>query len=378
MWPGATICLAPRALLLLDLGRVLIELRVTHVCTTPSMWSMLRSQADLPEPLVVALGGEPLMRSLAECWLQPGSPIRIINTYGVTEAAVYQTTCSLSRSPSLWRNERASVGVPMRTVRLALLAESPVELAAHANAAVASQTGDIRANGGGNAADALCEVLIGGPQLAAGYLNRAELSASKFVWLPRSAVQLLESSGPGDVCEGDGSAPKHIAVETDTAVERWFRTGDVGSWSAEAGLWIHGRRDSQVKLRGMRVELEEIEAIARRCPIICAAAATVWQTELILFVQPSIPLVTFLKGSGSVAVQLELRRRLPQALQPSRILPLEALPLTPGGKLLRSALPEPQARTPTVAAGGGALQTKTERRMAALWEQVLLIAIDCY
>ena len=266
----------------------------------------------------------------------------------------------------------------MRTVRLALLAESAVELAACANAAVASQTGDVSANGGGDAADALCEVLIGGPQLAAGYLNRAELTASKFVWLPRNAVQLLESSGLGDVCKGDGRAPEHIAVETDTAVERWFRTGDVGSWSPEAGLWIHGRRDSQVKLRGMRVELEEIEAIARRCPIICAAAATVWQSELILFVQPSIPLVTFLKGRGSVAVQLELRRRLPQPLQPSRILPLEALPLTPGGKLLRSALPEPPARPPTVAAGGGALQTKTERRMAALWEQVLLIATDCY
>ena len=104
----------------------------------------------------------------------------------------------------------------MRTVRLALLAESPVELAAaHANAAVASQTGGIRANGGGNAADALCEVLIGGPQLAAGYLNRAELSASKFVWLPRSAVQLLESSGLGDVW----------LIELNSAMKRLIATG---------------------------------------------------------------------------------------------------------------------------------------------------------
>jgi thioesterase domain-containing protein len=154
------------------------------------------------------------------------------------------------------------------------------------------------------------ELYIGGDGLAAGYLNRPELTAERFVENPF----------------GDG---------------RLYRTGDHVRWLDEGSLDFLGRFDEQVKVRGFRVELGEIEAALARHPAVSLAALTVreepgGEKQLIAWASPA---------SGATLQPDELLRFLKQTLPPymipARMMVLDALPLTTSGKIDRQALPEP-------------------------------------
>ncbi|RJQ72968.1 non-ribosomal peptide synthetase [Pseudonocardiaceae bacterium YIM PH 21723] len=150
------------------------------------------------------------------------------------------------------------------------------------------------------------ELYLAGAGLARGYQGRSVLTAERFVAHPFGE--------PGS---------------------RMYRTGDLVRWTRAGQLEFLGRTDDQVKIRGFRVELGEIESTLTRCAGVTGAAVLVRQDRLIGYVRP--------ETANPVAVRAELARQLPEHMVPSVIMPVDAFPLTPNGKLDRDRLPEPTA-----------------------------------
>ncbi|GJJ00870.1 hypothetical protein RugamoR64_14080 [Duganella rhizosphaerae] len=186
------------------------------------------------------------------------------------------------------------------------------------------------------------ELCVGGAGVARGYINRPELNAEKFVTDPMSS---------------DAGA-------------RLYRTGDLGRIGADGALELVGRRDTQVKLRGMRIELGEIELALRGVDGVEDCAAAVRSDDA-----GHARIVAYLVGAPSAlpaASELDahLRALLPAYMLPSCYLPLERLPLSANGKVDRTRLPDPQA------GDGGAMQgfvsprTLNEEILATIWIQM--------
>ncbi|HVV14352.1 non-ribosomal peptide synthetase [Amycolatopsis sp.] len=229
--------------------------------------SMLRAYGDRPLPPRVFCSGEALPEDLAK----PG----MHNLYGPTEAAVDVTYHRVEDS--------VAIGTPVWNTQVHVLDRflRPV------------------------APGVVGELYLGGVQLARGYLNRAGLTASRFVASPFT---------PG---------------------QRLYRTGDLVRWQDET-LRFEGRADDQVKIRGFRVELGEVEAALHALPEVDNAAALARGDRLVAYVTGD---------ADSNVVKRKLATSLPEHLVPNVITVLDAFPLTPSGKLDRKALPEPEVTT---------------------------------
>ena len=210
---GGVVACAPKIATFSSLDRCLAMTHATHVLTTPALLDTMPSGTErlLPHLRCVALGGEATPTHLARIWMPH---VVLLNTYGVTECCVYQTVCQISKE-TIGNTKR--LGAPLQGNVLLFARDS-------------GDDPNLSANEGSGE---LAELWITGPQVGVGYLNRSKLTEEKFC-----QVMLIMLGG----------------------VQTWcFRTGDIVRMDV-GGPTLLGRKDSQVKLNGQRVELGEVEA----------------------------------------------------------------------------------------------------------------------
>ena len=315
---GATLVLRSDAMLasaasFLDACR---DQRVTVVDLPTAYWHELTRQItteslELPDALrLVIIGGERALPERLTSWRQSvSSQVRLINTYGPTEATVVATT---------W--EASSLSEPQGVIQ-----EVPIgRPVANAQAYVLDrnlQPVPVGVPG---------ELCIGGMGLARGYLNRPELTAERFVRNP-------------------------FDEESET---RLYRTGDLVRWLPDGNLVYVGRLDDQVKIRGFRIELGEIEAVlgeheAVEGAVVLALEDATGQKRLVAYVVPQ-------EGSSASVEALRgfLGERLPDYMIPTAFMMLEALPLTRSGKVDRTGLAGPGQRPAGI---GGRIRRSPKR-----------------
>jgi len=317
---GAVLCLASRGMVVQDLAGAIQRSKATHILATPALWNLL-DPACKPEHFpclkVVALGGEQFPESILTHWRgrkesytenEPrDEEIQFVNTYGVTEAAVYQTRANMNVLHDLHAQGR------MKGVKsISGIAGAPLE-----GVKIMLHSSEERTHGNMEIDEGVGEIFVGGQQVCRGYLSQASLTAERFVQI---------------------------------AGESWFKTGDLGRWVTVEGLGaqlqILGRVDTQVKIRGFRVELDEIEAILQQSPLVLRAVAVKATNpeRIVAYIQPP-PAAKIsclgLEGPGSAALSCFCRRFMPVYQVPNQYVPVTEWPLTSSGKVLRSALPEP-------------------------------------
>ena len=267
---------------------------VTVLQATPATWRMLIDSGWKGSPNLTALcGGETLPRELARDLLPRTAAVW--NLYGPTETTVWSAVHRVEGA-----DRTVPIGRPIANTTFHLVDRN-------------FQLVPVGVPG---------ELLIGGAGVARGYAGRPDLTAERFL--------------PGP----DGS--------------RLYRTGDVARLLADGNLEILGRIDHQVKVRGFRIELEEVEAALEACPGVGRAVAAVRDGSLVAWVVGQHP--------GP-----DLARRLPAFMIPSRIAVVDALPLTPNGKVDRRALPDPKP-IPIV---GEPPSDPVEEAVAEIWRRVL-------
>ncbi|MBN1204932.1 MAG: amino acid adenylation domain-containing protein [Myxococcaceae bacterium] len=301
------------------------EWRLTFLCLPTAYWVELaaeleRGEVRLPECVrVVGSGGEKMPPARVLAWKRTVSPrVTLTNEYGPTETTVVSAACELA---TVTEQELHAGGVPLGS--------------AVTNAQLYVLDSELQ----------LCplgvpgELYIGGENLGRGYLRRPELTAERYVPHPYSRV-------PG---------------------ARLYRTGDLARYRESGMLEYLGRIDHQVKFRGYRVELAEIEAVVGQHPSV---------TDAVVLLREDTPglqrLVGYLVPRGEAPTRAELRAflqsRLPEYMVPSAFVVLPAMPIAPGGKVDRGALPPPPRESEVRSAPPS---TELERRMAALWEALL-------
>jgi amino acid adenylation domain-containing protein len=304
-----------------ELVRVIQLRKVTVLQVVPSLLRILLDETGLqncPTLRRVFSGGEPLTAGLRDRFLAT-HPAELCNLYGPTEACIDTTFFRCATGAG--NGESVPIGRPIANTQLYVLdrLQLPVPIGVPG------------------------ELHIGGNGLARGYLNRSDLTAEVFVPNPFSTK-------PG---------------------ERLYRTGDLVRYRADGNLEFLGRIDRQVKLRGFRLELGEIEAILQNDPAVQQALVMLREdgTED----QRLVAYIVCKQGHTSSADQLKslLLTRLPYYMIPSAFVFLEAFPLTPNGKVDRSALPAAIPDLTGSDAGYVAPRTSVEQVLAMIWEEVL-------
>ena len=281
----------------------------------------------LPDALrLVVIGGERALPERLRAWRETfGDGVRLVNTYGPTEATVVATLADLpaDADEGTASPRHVPIGRPIRNTRAYVL--DP-----RGEAVPVGVPGELYLGGGG---------------VARGYLDRPDLTAERF---------------PPDPFGPEPGA-------------RVYRTGDRVRFLADGTLEFVGRVDQQVKLRGFRVELGEIESAIGEVPGVAEAVVVAREEE------PGNPrLVAYLVPEAgaevSVAdVRTALRAELPGYMVPAAFVVLDAFPLTRNGKVDRRSLPAPEAaaRAEAKAALHAAPRNDVERAIAAAWQEVL-------
>lgn len=341
---GARLCVPERELVRdpVRLAAWLREHRVTVLHLTPQLARMLCGTGGvLPQVRLVATGGDRLTRADAVRLrrLVPGA--RLVAFYGATETPQahgwYEVPEDLRESAEPVPAGRGVEGSEL------------VVLAGHGGRAGVGELG---------------EVVVRSVNLADGYLD-AGLTRLRF------APDLPGAGGPGAGEPGAGEPGAEVRETPGAAARgrvRVFRTGDLGRLNPDGTVTVVGRRDDQVKVRGFRVELGEVEAALAAHPEVRSAAAVVDRGEgreavLYAYAVPRRP------GTAAQRLLEHLRQVLPEHAVPAEVVVLAALPLTPNGKIDRAALRRPAPRPESGA--GGELSGPTERAVAEVWRAVL-------
>eukprot|EP00927_Polykrikos_kofoidii_P039727 TRINITY_DN34057_c0_g1_i2.p1 TRINITY_DN34057_c0_g1~~TRINITY_DN34057_c0_g1_i2.p1 ORF type:complete len:950 (-),score=153.20 TRINITY_DN34057_c0_g1_i2:257-3016(-) len=314
---GGVAACAPRMLFFAHLGWAINQLKVTHVTCTPSLWQSLEAGVELPSLQVLCVGGERAPQPLLDRW-SADPVVTLLNTYGTTECTVWQTLREVRLG------DRATlVGSTYRGNEVRILGRDSADMMADGE---------------------LGEIVQGGVQVGIGYHNRPELTAEKFLKL---------SSLEG----------------------RWYRTGD-GGRMADGELEVMGRFDSQVKIRGMRVELGDIEAgvVAASHGLLNMCSVVLRDSFLHAYCQVAPSAAVMMHESFCIlpVVSDYLLQKssleLPRHMLPSRFVLMQHLPLTQNGKVDNKRLPE---IVEVVSKANPSSLTPLERIVASVWEEVL-------
>jgi amino acid adenylation domain-containing protein len=334
---GATLVLARQESLIsvAELHRLLRDNHVTHVTLPPAVLTLLQAE-ELPELEVVIAAGERCTAELAARWARGR---RFFNAYGPTETTVCATLYECSPDAST----DPPIGRPLPNFQLYVLDrnQQPVPVGVPG------------------------ELCIGGAGLARGYLNQPELTAEKF-------IQWKSEVGSRQPAAGDSE------FRIPNSEFRLYRTGDQVRWLADGNIEYLGRLDEQVKIRGLRVEPGEIEAVLRQHSAVRDACVVLKERAVGNSLLAAYMVLQNKGGSLSGASSWQelkewLRAKLPEYMIPSAFVAMEALLLTPSGKIDRRALVAMPLPTLEREAGDFIAQTDAERTIAAVWQEILQV-----
>ena len=299
------------------LAALIDEHAVTLLQATPATWRILLDTGWAGRPTMKALvGGEALPPDLASSLLDRVG--ELWNMYGPTETTIWST---IARVIDLEKG--ITIGRPIANTQCYVLTPGltvcPIGVAG--------------------------ELCVGGEGVARGYRNRPDLTADRFVT---------------------------IALQQGRT-ERIYKTGDVARMRADGTLEYLGRRDTQVKIRGYRIELGDVEAALASLPGVKEGVAAAREER-----KGDVRLVGYVTMQQGVtfdadAARMAMRSRLPEYMVPNAFVVLDALPLTPNGKVDRKALPQPSIEQPLQASAAESIMTAPQRRVAALWCEMLHI-----
>ncbi|MGD8379210.1 MAG: amino acid adenylation domain-containing protein [Gammaproteobacteria bacterium] len=303
--------------------QLLCRERVTVLNQTPSAFrALIDARDETPHHLRwIIFGGEALEPRMLAPWLAHHDSVstRLVNMYGITEITVHATWREITREDVV-AGHGSVIGNPLPDLRLYLLD-------AHGEPVPVGMPGEIHIGGGG---------------VARGYLNRPGLTAERFV-------------------------PDPFHAESAT---RMYKSGDLARWRADGELEYLGRTDFQVKVRGFRIEPGEIETRLAECDGVAEAVVIVREDR------PRDQRLTayFTSCAHSVPSAETLRKALSEHLAdymlPGAFVHLESLPITPNGKLDRSALPAPD-QTAMAARAYAEPEGETEPAVAEIWQGLL-------
>ncbi|MHC8319523.1 non-ribosomal peptide synthase/polyketide synthase [Pseudomonas sp. GB2N2] len=316
--------------------REVLEKQITVSDLTTAYWTMLVKDFAASAPRdygvlrLVSVGGEAMPPEGVATWANAGlGHVRLLNTYGPTEATVSATELDCSDYALGHRPLPATMPIGQ-----ALQGRGLHVLDIHGQPAPVGVVG---------------ELVIGGELLARGYFNRADLTAERFIPDP------FDPLGGG----------------------RLYRTGDLARYRTDNLIDYVGRLDHQVKIRGLRIELGEIETHLLRSPsvrqaLVVAQPAAIGQ-QLVAYVAFDDPALARGNAAAQASLRDELKARLraslPDYMVPTHVLLLETLPMSPNGKIDRNALPRVDA---TAASGEFVAPVGTlEQQIATVWREVL-------
>lgn len=297
------------------LQRIIHCEEITVMQATPSTWRILAAsqwQRTPSLPFKALCGGEALPLDVAQFLLQKG--VELWNMYGPTEATVW-ATCSQIESI----NDIRLIGSPIHNLSVAVVDENhrvlPVGLPG--------------------------ELCIAGFGLANGYLNDEHQTQDKFVNLTLNKSE----------------------------TKRFYKTGDLVTLNGAGELFIHGRKDDQVKVRGHRIELQEIETALLQSELVDNVAVVVYRHS-----DEDVRLIAYYEASSGSPTQIfrsELKKRVPDYMIPQHYIRLAKLPLTPNGKIDKVLLKSQKPPQLEVEESLAVYLTPTEEYIVTVWKELL-------
>ncbi|KAF9559481.1 hypothetical protein EC968_006605, partial [Mortierella alpina] len=305
--------------------------RITHAILTPAVIQDCEGLPPLGSMSTLLIGGEALSGALVRKVGKLVPSAAVINEYGPTEASIAALSWTYTEG-DLIDGDSVPIGRPLASKRAYVLDEHGLPLPV-------GVTG---------------ELYLGGVGVARGYLNRPDLTSEKF--------------GPDPYSREPGA--------------RMYKTGDMAKYHTDGRVICLGRNDDQIKIRGFRVELGEIEARLVEHPIVSEAAVVPLgkggNMRLVAYVIPRNEVMVEQHGdeaaSASLASSLRahLLKKLPDYMVPSAFVSLSSFPVTTNGKLDRRALPAPSEEDYAREAYE-APQGKVEVALAAIWSELLQV-----
>jgi amino acid adenylation domain-containing protein len=324
------------------------EWQLTVLELPTAYWHQLMSELavtdeTLPTSLrLVIVGGEQMQSEKVKLWQRcvdeglyrhkPGKPPLLINGYGPSEATIAVTNYKLSELVLEDTQSQVPVGRPISNVQIYILDQclQPVPIG------VAG------------------ELYIGGKCLARGYLNAKELTAEKFIPNPFDNLEFKL---------------RFQRTKGATQNSKLYKTGDLARYLPDGNIEFLGRSDTQVKIRGFRIELSEIEGVLNQHPQVQETTVIVREDSL-----GNKCLIGYVVANQHPPTDDELRRflkqKLPNYMMPSAFVMLDALPMTPNGKVDHRALPAPDMEL-SMKANFVPPRNTLELQLVQVWEEIL-------